>query len=104
MRATAVSPGRVAGCRVNGAAVIVACSVLAACATSSPGEPRPAAQPAAGSHRAVDSGALWLDRVTFGIDSQGVAAYSRLGRPGFLDRQLEPDAHPLPPSIAAQIA
>src|ERR1700722_5155643 len=104
MRAMPVSPRRVAGRCVNGAAVIVACSVLAACTTSSPREPRPATPSAVGSHRAVDSGALWLDRVTFGIDSQSVAAYNRLGRAGFLDQQLEPDAHALPPSIAAQIA
>jgi uncharacterized protein (DUF1800 family) len=104
MRAAPAFPDRFAGRRVSGAAVIVACSVLAACATSSPGEPHPAAHPAAGSHRTVDSGSLWLDRITFGIDSQSVAAYSRLGRAGFLDQQLDPDPHPLPPAIAAQIA
>src|SRR6202011_3783932 len=104
MRAAPAFPDRFAGRCVSGAAVIVACSALTACTTPSPGEPHPVAHPAAGSHRPVDSGSLWLDRITFGIDSQSVAAYRRLGRAGFLDRQLDPAPHPLPPAIAAQIA
>ena len=32
---------------------------------------------------------LWLERVTFGLDSSSVAELRRLGREGFLDRQLE---------------
>src|ERR1700692_1443038 len=104
MRAVPAFPDRFAGCGVSGAAVIVACGVLAACGTPSPGGSHPAANPATGSHRTVDSGSLWLDRITFGIDSQSVAAYRRLGRAGFLDQQLDPDPHPLPTAIAAQIA
>src|SRR6202795_3394884 len=104
MRAAAAFSHGFAGRCVSGAAAMLALGVLAACATSSPGEPHPAAHPAVGSHRAVDSGSLWLDRVTFGIDSQSVAAYRRLGRAGFLDQQFDPDPHPLPPAVAAQIA
>ena len=31
---------------------------------------------------------LWLERVTFGLDSASVAEYRRLGRERFLERQL----------------
>ena len=34
----------------------------------------------------------WLNRVTFGINSDVVARYQRLGRTRFLDEQLHPDA------------
>src|SRR5258708_33866465 len=104
MRPAPAFPHRFAGRCVSGAVVMLACGVLTACTTSSPGEPHPAAHPAAGSHRTVDSGSLWLDRIPFGIDSQSVAAYRRLGHAGFLDQQLDLDPHPLPPVIAAQIA
>jgi uncharacterized protein (DUF1800 family) len=104
MRAPPAFPQKFTGRCVGGTVVVLACGVFTACATSAPGGLHPAAPTAAGSQRAVDSGSLWLDRVTFGIDSQTVAAYRRLGRAGFLDRQLEPDPNPLPPAIAAQIA
>ncbi|HLZ98061.1 MAG TPA: DUF1800 domain-containing protein [Steroidobacteraceae bacterium] len=92
--------------RAGAAALVVACVALAACAASPPGTPGLGGHPvtAAGSRRAPDAGSLWLDRVTFGIDSQSVAAYRRLGRVGFLDQQFGPDPHPLPPAIDAQIA
>jgi uncharacterized protein (DUF1800 family) len=45
---------------------------------------------------------LWLERVTFGLDSVSVAEYRRLGRERYLDRQLaSQDA--VPPPIAAAI-
>lgn len=47
---------------------------------------------------------LWLERVSFGLDSASVADYRRLGREGFLDRQLHPHDAPLPAQIAAEIA
>jgi uncharacterized protein (DUF1800 family) len=46
---------------------------------------------------------LWLGRVTYGLDSEGVADYRRLGRERFLDRQLSARDTTLPPPIAAQI-
>lgn len=48
--------------------------------------------------------ALWLSRVSFGLDSASVADYRRLGRERFLDRQLHPHDVTLPPPIAAEIA
>jgi uncharacterized protein (DUF1800 family) len=45
---------------------------------------------------------LWLQRVTFGLDSRSVADYRRLGRVRFLDEQLEGRGAP-PAPIAAQI-
>jgi uncharacterized protein (DUF1800 family) len=46
---------------------------------------------------------LWLGRITFGLDSAGVAEYRRLGRERFLDRQLEARDGALPAPIAAEI-
>jgi len=46
---------------------------------------------------------LWLDRVSFGLDSASVADYGRLGRERFLQRQLHPQQPQLPAPIAAQI-
>ncbi len=45
---------------------------------------------------------LWLQRVTFGLDSRSVSDYRRLGRVRFLDEQLDGRGE-LPPPIAAQI-
>jgi uncharacterized protein (DUF1800 family) len=47
---------------------------------------------------------LWLDRVSFGLDSASIAEYQRLGRPRYLERQLNPPQPLLPPPIAAEIA
>jgi len=47
---------------------------------------------------------LWLERVTFGLDSASVAEYRRLGRERFLERQLVAGDGSLPAPIAAQIA
>jgi uncharacterized protein (DUF1800 family) len=46
---------------------------------------------------------LWLERVTFGLDSADLAEYQRLGRERFLDRQLDARDTALPAPIAAQI-
>jgi uncharacterized protein (DUF1800 family) len=48
--------------------------------------------------------ALWLERVTFGLDSVTVADYRRLGRERYLDSQLHPDGKGLPPAVDAEIA
>jgi len=48
--------------------------------------------------------ALWLERVTFGLDSATVADYRRLGREHFLDGQLHPEGKGLPPAVDAEIA
>ncbi len=46
---------------------------------------------------------LWLDRVSFGLDSADVADYRRLGRERFLERQLHPQEPELPAPVAAEI-
>jgi uncharacterized protein (DUF1800 family) len=47
--------------------------------------------------------ALWLERVTFGLDSAAVSEFRRLGRERFLERQLQARDSVLPAPIAAQI-
>ena len=47
---------------------------------------------------------LWLQRVSFGLDSATVAEYRRLGRERYLDAQLHPDSRPLPAGVDAEIA
>src|SRR5580692_11138380 len=47
---------------------------------------------------------LWLERVTFGLDSASVSDYRRLGRERFLDEQLDARTTAMPAPIAAQIA
>jgi uncharacterized protein (DUF1800 family) len=46
---------------------------------------------------------LWLERVSFGLDSASVAQYRALGRERYLDNQLHPEGTRLPPAIAAEI-
>jgi uncharacterized protein (DUF1800 family) len=45
---------------------------------------------------------LWLQRVSFGIDSESVANLHRLGRERYLDHQLQ-DPGTLPPAIATEL-
>jgi hypothetical protein len=47
--------------------------------------------------------AVWLERVSFGLDSATVADYRRLGRERYLEAQLHGAGEELPPPIAAQI-
>jgi uncharacterized protein (DUF1800 family) len=47
---------------------------------------------------------LWLQRVTFGIDSASVADLHRLGRERYLDRQLDGSDAALPAPVAAELA
>ncbi len=47
--------------------------------------------------------ALWLDRVTYGLDSSTVARFRELGRRRFLDEQLAGKNDALPASVQAQI-
>ena len=46
---------------------------------------------------------LWLNRITYGIDSQTLTDFERRGRAGFLDSQLSGRDAPLAPEIASQI-
>jgi uncharacterized protein (DUF1800 family) len=47
---------------------------------------------------------LWLERISFGLDTKSIADYRRLGRERFLDQQLHPAEVTLPAAVAAQIA
>lgn len=71
--------------------------LLAGCAT--PASHAPAPLPVL--HR---DDMLWLERVSFGLDTETVADYRRLGRERFLDNQLHPHGAALPGPIAAQVA
>jgi hypothetical protein len=77
---------------------------LASCTTS---PTHPAAQTASATAQPLSAlhreDALWLDRVGFGIDTQMVNDYRRLGRTRWLDSQLDPHQEVLPAPIAAQI-
>ena len=46
---------------------------------------------------------LWLNRVTYGVNSDALNEYQRHGRAQFLDAQLSSREALLPPAIAAQI-
>jgi uncharacterized protein (DUF1800 family) len=83
--------------------------LLAGCAT--PDATTRSAGPPAGSHAEVTAlpvlhrqDMLWLQRVTFGLDSASVSDYRRLGRERFLESQLHPAGRGPPPAIAAEIA
>ena len=98
---------RIGFSRLRAVATGVAAALLAGCATradlgSAPGgQTVRAAAPVTVVHRAD---MLWLERVSFGLDSATVADYRRLGRQAFLDRQLHPRDVTLPAPIAAEIA
>ncbi|HEY7872388.1 MAG TPA: DUF1800 domain-containing protein [Rudaea sp.] len=46
---------------------------------------------------------LWLDRLTYGVDSAGLARLESIGRERFLDEQLAARDERLPPAVQAQI-
>ena len=46
---------------------------------------------------------MWLQRLTFGLDSRTVADYRRLGRERYLDEQLHPGREALPSPVASQV-
>lgn len=88
--------------RLHGAGTAICLALsLAACAA-------PASR--SGSANSVDAlaplrreDALWLERVSFGLESTTVADYRRLGRERYLEGQLHDPGEDLPPPIAAQI-
>ena len=83
-----------------GASVVVSL-LLAACAASASQRATLGAGVAPGALRRQD--ALWLDRVSYGLNSQVVMDYRRLGRVRWLDEQLQATDGQLPPVIATQI-
>ena len=87
---------------------ILPAAALLACGGSAPRGDSPVAssgakQPPAPLAPLARADALWLERVAFGLDSASVALYRELGRDGFLERQLQPQASPTPPSLAAAV-
>lgn len=62
-----------------------------------------AGAPARGEFAASRADVLWLNRITFGVNSQTLTDYERRGRTGFLASQLSDRDAPLPPAIATQI-
>lgn len=79
--------------RLLAATAAVAATVLAGCA---PQDVRPSAT-------ATASGAPWLERLTYGLNSSSLAEYQRLGRAGFVDAQLAAQPAPLPAAVERQI-
>ncbi|TLY97436.1 MAG: DUF1800 domain-containing protein [Gammaproteobacteria bacterium] len=93
--------------KLQRAAPFAAALALAACTT--PGSPVGSATSA---KSAAPAGALaalrredvvWLQRLTFGLDSRTLGDYRRLGRERYLDQQLHPRDDPLPEPVAAQL-
>jgi uncharacterized protein (DUF1800 family) len=88
-----------------------ACVLLSSCSTSTPHEHGPHQQDPRTSGTADSpltplrrEDAAWLERAAFGVNTQLLLDYQRLGRARWLDQQLRPTDESLPPAIAAQIA
>jgi uncharacterized protein (DUF1800 family) len=93
---------RLASRRVLACFSVLGCVLLSSCANEHGAAVQPARQSSSMTLKRED--VLWLDRVSFGLDSQVLAEYRRLGRQGFLDEQLRSGDVPLPEPIASQIA
>jgi len=82
--------------RLNGSAalgtLVLAVLALAGCASAPPGA----------AHTAEPDMA-WLQRMTYGVNSDVLAQYRRLGREGYLGEQLQPGDGHLPDPVARQI-
>ena len=81
------------------AVLALAPALLSGCAASTPHEPPKAAALPVLKRQDM----LWLERVSFGIDSESVAELHRLGRERYLERQLEGRATLAAP-VAAELA
>jgi len=75
--------------------------LVAGCATRGQGSHVATTAPLRAMHR---EDTLWLERVSFGLDSASVESYRQLGRERYLERQLHPGDVALPAPIAADIA
>jgi uncharacterized protein (DUF1800 family) len=80
-------------------------ATLAACAAPAPrtaadAQNAASATPMLTLHR---EDVLWIDRLSFGLDTRIVADYRRFGRERMLERQLDDADHALPDAIASQI-
>jgi uncharacterized protein (DUF1800 family) len=84
------------------AALTALAALLAGCAGTGGGTKASASAAALPVFHRTDT--LWLERVSFGIDSASVAELHRLGRERYLERQLEARDAPLPAPVAQQLA
>jgi uncharacterized protein (DUF1800 family) len=80
-------------------------ATLAACAAPAPrtaadAQNAASATPMLTLHR---EDVLWIDRLSFGLDTRIVTDYRRFGRERMLERQLDDADHTLPDAIASQI-
>jgi uncharacterized protein (DUF1800 family) len=116
---TEVSPQAALPVLLAAISLVLACSLgLAGCATSTGNGANTGsasstgAYPSGSSPRATAAAlpllhredARWLERVSFGLDSAGLADYRRLGRERYLERELHPQGDAaLPAPIAAEI-
>jgi uncharacterized protein (DUF1800 family) len=85
----------------SGAIAVGAALALAACAAPASRDGSAASADSLAPLRRDD--AIWLGRVSFGLDSGTVAAYRRLGRERYLEEQLHDPGEDLPPPVAAEI-
>jgi hypothetical protein len=81
---------------------LVAALAIGACAAPAS---RTSAPPAAAQLAALSrADAVWLERVSFGLDSGTVSDYRRLDRERYLEQQLQPTTNEiLPAPIATQV-
>ena len=92
---------KVASLRLPAAALAISVTLaVVSCATPASRSASPAVHTLAPLRR---EDAVWLERVSFGLDSATVADYRRLGRERYLEEQLHDAAGELPPAIAGQI-
>jgi uncharacterized protein (DUF1800 family) len=91
--------------RLGAALAALPAALLLACTGAAPraSAPDPAHAAAAALPVLHREDMLWLERVTFGLDSASVSDYRRLGRERFLDEQLDARDTALPAPITAQI-
>jgi uncharacterized protein (DUF1800 family) len=93
---------KVAPLRLPGAALAISAALVAVACTTPPSRSgAPMAADTLSPLRRED--AIWLERVSFGIESATVAEYRRLGRERYLEEQLHGAVADLPPPIAVQI-
>jgi len=97
-----VNPLRQARVKRVAAALCALGALLAGCAGTGGGPKAPASAAALPVFQRTDT--LWLERVSFGIDSESVAELHHLGRQRYLERQLEAPDAPLPAPVAQELA
>ena len=88
--------------RLTAAAIMLAAALVSGSCTAPASRSDAAASPPTLAPLA-GADAVWLERVSFGLDSATVSEYRRLGRERYLEEQLRGTAGELPAPIATQI-